>query len=98
MFDKMKQLMEMQKKMQAMKIELENTTFEVTSSDGVIKITMDGGQLVREITLQKDPKELDKNNLENSLKDAYNRAIKRSHEIAASKMKNIAGFNIPGLT
>ena len=97
MFDKMKQLMEMQNKMQEIKRELENTYFDVLSSDGLVKVTMNGAQEVREIVLQNDAQSQEKTVLEKSLKDAYNRAIKRSQIIAAEKMKHITGMNIPGL-
>ena len=98
MFDKMRQLMDLQKKMQEAKRELENTEFEVLSHDGLIKITMNGSQEVKEFSINKEITGLSKGELEKSSKDAYNRAVKRSQEIAASKMKDIAGFNIPGLT
>jgi len=97
MFDKMKQLMDMQKKMQEIKRELESTNFEIASSDGVIKITMNGSQEVKEISIQADIQQIEKTALEEAIKDAYNRAIKRSQKIAAEKMKNITGFNFPGL-
>jgi DNA-binding YbaB/EbfC family protein len=97
MFDKMKQLMEMQKKMQEMKRELDNTNFDITSSDGLIKITMNGSQEIKEVGIQADTQGLEKVALEKSIKDAYNRAIKRSHDLAAEKMKHITGFNLPGL-
>ena len=97
MFDKMKQLMEMQGKMQEMKRELENAYFNVLSPDGLVKVTMNGVQEVREIVLQNDAQSQEKTVLEKSLKDAYNRAIKRSQIIAAEKMKHITGMNIPGL-
>ena len=97
MFDKMKQLMDMQKKMQEMKRHLESTYFDIASSDGLVKITMNGAQEVKEVVLQKDIQPTDKMNLEKAIKDAYNRAIKRSHDIAAEKMKSITGLNIPGL-
>ncbi|MGA2775594.1 MAG: YbaB/EbfC family nucleoid-associated protein [Candidatus Omnitrophota bacterium] len=54
MFDKMKQLLEMQKKMQEMKRELENTDFEISSSDGLVKLTMTGAQEVKNISIQGD--------------------------------------------
>lgn len=94
MFDKMKQLMEMQKKMQEIKRELENTVFEVVSQDGNIKISMSGTQEVKEVSIQADLDKTDKPGLERSMKDAYNRALKRSQEVAAGKMK---GLNLPGL-
>ncbi|MCU0652514.1 MAG: YbaB/EbfC family nucleoid-associated protein [Candidatus Omnitrophica bacterium] len=96
MFDKMKQLMDMQKKMQEMKRALDNTNFEISSSDGLIKITMNGSQEVKEVSIQAE--QLDKPALEKAMKDAYNRAIKRSHDLAGQKMKEITGFNLPGLT
>ena len=52
MFDKMKGLFEMQKKMQEVKKELENTDFDIQSSDGLVKITMNGAQEVKEITIK----------------------------------------------
>lgn len=94
MFDKMKQLMGMRKSMQEMKRELENTTFEVESHDGLIKIIMNGAQEVKEANIQSG--NLEKASLEKAIKDAYNKGIKRSHEMAAQKMKDITGFNLPG--
>lgn len=98
MFDKMKGLFEMQKKMQEVKRELDNTNFDIQSSDGVIKITMNGSQEVKEVVIKDNLSESEKVRLANSLKDTFNRAIKRSQEVAAQKMKEVTGFNIPGLT
>ncbi|MDD5692100.1 MAG: YbaB/EbfC family nucleoid-associated protein [Candidatus Omnitrophica bacterium] len=92
MLDKMKALFEMQKKMQAVKRELENTNFDILSSDGLVKITMNGAQEVKGIVIKDNPQ------LENALKDTFNRAIKRSQEIGAQKMKEVTGINLPGLT
>ncbi|TAM43439.1 YbaB/EbfC family DNA-binding protein, partial [bacterium] len=85
MFDKMKALFEMQKKMQAVKRELENANFDIQSSDGLVKITMNGAQEVKGIVIKDNPQ------LENALKDTFNRAIKRSQEIGAQKMKDVTG-------
>lgn len=97
MFDKMKALMDMKKKMEEVKRELEHTTFEIASSDGLVKITMNGSQEVKEVFLQKDINDISKEALEKAIKDVYNRGIKRSHDIAAQKMKDVTGFNLPGL-
>ncbi|HPT07231.1 MAG TPA: YbaB/EbfC family nucleoid-associated protein [Candidatus Omnitrophota bacterium] len=97
MFDKMKQLMDLQKQMQQMKRELDNTYFDVTSSDNTLTITMNGSQEVRDVVLQRAPQELDKAKLENAIKDAYNRGIKKSQTVAAEKMKGMTGLNVPGL-
>ena len=97
MFDKMKALMDMQKKMQEMKRELENTDFEVASINNLVQITMNGAQEVKNIIIQGDLQKIEKIDLERAIKDAYNRAIKHSHDIAAQKMKDVTGFNLPGL-
>jgi nucleoid-associated protein EbfC len=98
MFDKMKGLFEMQKKMQEVKRELENTNFDIQSSDGLIKITMNGAQEVKGIVVKDNLSEAQRPQLENGLKDTFNRAIKRSQEVAAQKMKEVTGINLPGLT
>jgi DNA-binding YbaB/EbfC family protein len=98
MFDKMKGLFEMQKKMQEVKRELDNTNFDIQSSDGAVKITMNGSQEIKELVIKDNLSESEKTRLSSSLKDTFNRAIKRSQEVAAQKMKEVTGFNIPGLT
>jgi nucleoid-associated protein EbfC len=97
MFDKMKQLMEMQKKMQELKRLLDETTFEVTSGDGLVTVAMSGSQEVVKFAINKELGQVSKADLEKMTKDVYNKAVKRSQEIAASKMKEVTGFNLPGL-
>lgn len=97
MFDKMKALMEMQKKMQELKRELESTSFEAVSSDGVVSINMSAAQEINSVRINGDIQTMQKSALESSLCDAVKRAIKRSQEIAAQKTKEIAGLNLPGL-
>jgi len=98
MFDKMKGLFEMQKKMQEVKRVLEETNFDIQSSDGAVKITMNGAQEIKEVAIKDNLGESERARLAGSLKDTFNRAIKRSQEVAAQKMKDVTGFNIPGLT
>ncbi len=98
MFDKMKALLDMQKKMQVLKRELDNTDLDAQSSDGLVKITMNGSQEVKGVSIQGSLKEIEKTSLEKAVKDAFNTAIKRAQDIAAGKMKDITGLNLPGLT
>jgi len=96
MLDKMKQLWAMQKKMQELKRELERTTFEAASLDGLVTVTMNGSQEIQGVKLA--PLEgVDKARVEKAVKEAVTKGIKRSQEIAAQKMKTISGLNIPGL-
>lgn len=97
MLDKIKALMDMQKKMQEIKRQLDNTNFEIQSCDGLVKITMNGSQEVQDIDIFDNPEGMDKDKLQRAIKDAFNRAIKRSQEIAAQKMKEVSGLNLPGM-
>lgn len=58
---------------------------------------MNGSQEVKEISIKGDLKEIEEANLEKAIKDAFNMATKRSHDIASGKMKDITGLNLPGL-
>ncbi len=98
MFDKMKELLAMQKKMQEVKRVLENTNFDMQSSDGLVKMTMNCAQEVQSIKVKEILSEQEKTRLDAVLKDTFNRSIKRSQEIAAQKMREVTGINIPGLT
>lgn len=91
----MKALLDMQKNIQKLREELDSTIFETSSSDGLVKITMNGSLVVKDVKIQGTPK--DNRALEEAIKDALNRAIKHSHEIAADKAKDITGLDIPGL-
>ncbi len=97
MIDKMKQLMEMQKKVQEVKRQLDQTTFEISSSDALVMVTMNGSQEVKQVQFAEGAKSAEKTKLEEAVKDAYNRAIKHSQKIAAEKMRDAAGLNLPGL-
>jgi len=98
MFDKMKGLFEMQKKMQEVKRLLEETNFDLQSPDGLVKITMNGAQEVKAITIKDTLTVQDQARLAGVLKDTFNRSIKRSQELAAQQMRQVTGINIPGLT
>ncbi len=97
MFDKMKELMAMKQQMEQIKRELDAAVFEMSSSGGTVKVSMNGAQEMKGIWIQGELPSMDKTHLEKEIKDAYNKAIKRSHEIAAQKMKEITGVNAPGL-
>jgi DNA-binding YbaB/EbfC family protein len=97
MFDKIKGLMEMRKKLEEVKKELDKTSFDIESPAGLVKITMNGSQEVQEVTFGSSFLEGQKDKLQKELKDTFNRAIKRSQEIAAQKMKEATGINLPGM-
>ena len=72
----MQQAQKMQKEMQKKQQELENTTFEVSSAGGAIKIKIKGSRQIEQIEIEKDaidPEE--KEMLEDMIKVAINEAI-----------------------
>jgi hypothetical protein len=97
MFDKIKGIMEMQKKMQEMKRQLDLMTFEIQSQDKLISITMNGSQEIHQVKINPSAQSQKPEVLEQGIKDTLNRAIKRSHELAAQKMKDVTGLNLPGI-
>jgi len=97
MFDKIKGLMDMRKKLEEIKKELDKTSFDVESSGGLVKITMNGSQEVQEVSLSSGSLDGDKEKMQKELKDVFNQAIKRSQEVAAQKMKAATGLNLPGM-
>ncbi len=79
--------------------ELRNTKIEIEKANGQIKVLLNGEQKVEDIII--DPELLSVDNellIKNSLREAFNEAIKKSQTLAADKMKGIAGdLNIPGM-
>jgi DNA-binding YbaB/EbfC family protein len=79
--------------------ELRNTKIEVEKADGQIKVLLNGEQKVEDVII--DPELLSSDNellIKNSLREAFNEAIRKSQALAADKMKGIAGdLNIPGM-
>ena len=93
MFDKMKELMEMKRKMEEIKRELDS--LELAAEDSMLKITITASQEVRKVELKGEPASLDKGKLEASIADTVNRAIKQSQKTAAERMHKLGG--LPGL-
>lgn len=92
MFDKVKDLYKFQKQAKAIKKKLKNTHIEA-EVDGVI-VTIDGEQEVVSIQL---PETIENTRrLGDALVKAFNKAVKKSQQIAAEEMKDImGGFNLP---
>jgi len=99
MFDKAKDLYKIQKEARRIKGELKNTHIEA-ETEGVT-VTINGEQEVMkvEITDEAIKKATEKKkDLEDALEKSFNKAIKKSQQIGAEKMKDIMGdMNIPGL-
>jgi len=88
MLNQTKMLMKMRK----LQKELAKQTIEVEAGDGAVKITINGEQKIKKITL--DPEALSPENaakLEKWLETAVKEAIAQSQKVAAEKMKPMMG-------
>ena len=84
MFDKMKQVLEMKRKMDELKRELEGLV--LVSEDSLVKVTITGEQQIKSVELKCEPAAVSRRELESSLTDTFNRAVKESQKAAAQKM------------
>jgi DNA-binding protein YbaB len=98
MLDQVKKLMEMKKQADILKKELEATIIEVQETRG-IKVVVNGAQIFQSIDIEEGLLNAgNKNRVQMDLLKNMNTAIKRSQQAAANKMKNMPGFNLPGLS
>jgi len=92
----MKDLYKIQKEAKSVKKELKNLHIEAEVS-GIV-VTINGEQEVVEVKI---PEEMtDKAAMQKALIEAFNKAIKKSQQIAADKMKGVMsglGLNLPGM-
>jgi DNA-binding protein YbaB len=99
MFDKMKQLMDMQRKAKDMKRDLESTVIEVEKLEGKIKMAFSGDNILKSINIDSELlKEEKKAVLENGIQDCINEASDKIKKLMMEKMKqSMGGLNLPGM-
>lgn len=95
----MKQVQQMQAKMEKMQEELAGMEIEGSSGGGMIKAVVNGKQDLISLTI--DPEVVDKDDIE-MLQDliiaAINQAKEKATEVQAEKMASVTGgLNLPGL-
>ena len=96
MFGQMKQLMEMKKKADQIKRELDAVDVDVSEVSG-IKIKINGAQNFKSIEIEESLlNSRNKERFERDLLRSVNAAIKQSQNLAASKMKAVMP-NLPGM-
>ncbi|MBU0981074.1 YbaB/EbfC family nucleoid-associated protein [Patescibacteria group bacterium] len=100
MFGQAKDLYKLQKKAKQVKKDLKNLHIEA-EVEGVL-ITINGEQEVVDLKI---PEELlnseNKHKLQQTILAAFNKAIKKSQEVAAERMKDVMdemGLDLPGMT
>jgi nucleoid-associated protein EbfC len=94
-FEKSKALFELKKIQSA----LAKETIEVEAGNGAVKVRINGEQKIQKITLDDTLiAEADLRKVEKWLESAITQAITRSQQLAAEKMKAVAGgLGLPGL-
>ena len=97
MLDKIKQLMEIKQQANVIKRELEGLRIEANEVRG-IRIVIDGAQHFQSLEIENGLLDApNKNRLEADLLRSINAAVHKSQVLAAQKMKNMTGLDIPGL-
>lgn len=95
----LKQMQQLQSKMQEVQTELESTTVEGSSGGGMVKVIANGKNEIVSVVI--DPEVVDKDDVE-MLQDlivaAVNQAREKVQEMQSEKMSGLTGgLNIPGL-
>ncbi len=95
MFDRAKTLYELKKIQSALAKEV----IEVEAGNGAVTVEINGEQKIKRISLNRDLIDLDEiSKLEKQIESAITQAITQSQQLAAEKMKSVAGgLGIPGL-
>ncbi len=95
----MKQVQQLQERMQQAQQELSEETLSVSVGGGAVTVVMTGQQEMRSVTIDPaavDPAEVDM--LQDLILAAVNEALAKSRALAEGKMAPITGaLNIPGL-
>jgi nucleoid-associated protein EbfC len=95
-----KLLQQMQAQMLKIQKELGEQTVEATAGGGAVKIVITGQQRVQAVTLDAtvvDPDDVEM--LQDLMVAAFNEALQKSQELAASRMSALTGgLKIPGLS
>lgn len=95
----LKDLQKMQNKMSKAQDELQAQSYEAEAGGGMVKVILNGQGILTSIEINPevvDPQEVEA--LEDLLMAAFNSAVKKKEDAAASSMNDLTqGMNIPGL-
>jgi DNA-binding protein YbaB len=92
MFDKMKDLYELQKKAKRLQNELENEKISASAIGEKVRVELNGKMEVREVVIAEELLNPDrKTDVERAIKNCINEAVARSQMIAAEKLKEVTG-------
>jgi DNA-binding YbaB/EbfC family protein len=95
--DMMGKLQEMQQRMEESKKKLDSMTVTAEAGSGAVKVNMTGNRQVKEISISDELHKGDKEELEELLTVAMNRALAEAEKLHESEMKDSASGMLPGL-
>lgn len=98
MNDMMEQLNSMKEKMDAAKTRLDNVIIEGESGSGAVKVQVTANRLVKNISIDPMLFETDKEEIEDLLTIAFNRALEKAERVHELEMQNSARMFMPGLS
>lgn len=91
----LRQVQQMQDKMNKVQADLETETVEATAGGGAVRVVATGTQKVLSVTIDPDAAS-DTEMLQDLVVAAVNEAMERSKQLAASKMQSVAsGLGLP---
>ncbi len=96
----LRQAQKLQAKLEQAQEELEKTTVEASSGGGAVKVVITGQQRIESVKISPEvvsPEDIEM--LEDLVMSAVNEAIRKSQELASSRLGKITGgLKIPGLS
>jgi len=99
MFSKLKQFKDLREQGKKLQDALAGEVATETGAGGKLSITIDGNLQISAVNIDNELLAPDKKEkLQNGLKEAHNHAIKKMQQTIALKMKEMGGFDIPGLS
>jgi DNA-binding YbaB/EbfC family protein len=94
-FKMLRQVQQMQARMEAVQKELDSMVVEATAGGGAVKATASGSQRLLSVSIDPEAME-DREMLPDLIVAAVNEALDRSKELAASKMQEVTtGLGLP---
>jgi DNA-binding YbaB/EbfC family protein len=92
----MRQVQQMQAKMNKVQVELETDTVEGTAGGGAVRVVATGTQKILSVTIDPAAAAADTEMLQDLVVAAVNEAMEQSKQLAASRMQAVAsGLGLP---
>jgi hypothetical protein len=99
MFSKLKQFKDLRDQGKKLQGALAGESVTVRTAGDKIALTMDGNLAITGLAI--DDEMMDKNKkekLQDAIKEAHGDALKKMQKIMATKMQEMGGFNLPGMS